>query len=279
MSVFESRDTAGHTAEIGIDPPDFPVVVRGYERQRVDAYLKSVVSRLAAEHDRAEQAAASNQPPTFERLGAEAMKVLELAGQSAELLIAQAKQRGETLVQEAKGQAADLLEEARQQAERLHAAARGTLTEAADERDQILAEANDKGEELRTLAEDEARAMVEEARSASQRLWEELRDECTAMQVETERLQRLRDQTLEHLGHVRAGLNSLFVGLHEGEPDSPSLPDVADGSAAMADAGSESRESADAESPEPASAVHAESDQVGGSEARRPAKASGRSQS
>src|SRR5262245_15468168 len=179
MSVFEPHTIAASATGIEIDPPDFPIVVRGYDRHRVDAYLQNIVSRLAAEHDRAtqaEQAAANDQPPTFERLGAEAIKVLKLASQSAEVLVEQANKRGETIVQEAEAQAADLLEEAKQQAERLHAAARGTLREAADERDQILTEARERGKEIRALAEDDAEATLEEAQSASQRMWQTVRD-------------------------------------------------------------------------------------------------------
>src|SRR6266542_4344884 len=56
MRVVEPDNTAGVVEEIGIDPPEFPVVVRGYDRRRVNAYLQSMVSRLAAEHDRAVQA-------------------------------------------------------------------------------------------------------------------------------------------------------------------------------------------------------------------------------
>lgn len=286
MSVFEPHTTAGFAAGIETDPPDFPVVVRGYDRQRVNAYLQNIVSRLAAEHDRAtqaEQAVANDQPPTFEHLGAEAIKVLELASRSAEVLVEQARERGETIVQEAEGQAADLLEEAKQRAERLHAAARGTLREAADDRDRILAEASEGGKQIRTLAEDDARATLEEAQSASQRMWQKVRDECAAMQAETDRLQKLRDRTMEHLGHVRTELNSsLFVQPSEEEPDLTSLLDVAvsdvsDGAEATANAGPELAASADSAEPDSALAVQPESDQVGGSEARRPAAASARS--
>jgi cell division septum initiation protein DivIVA len=282
MSVLEPHGTAGSAAEIGIDLPDFPVVVRGYDRQRVNAYLQDMVSRLAAERDRAaqaEQEAANKQPPTFEHLGAEAIKVLELASRSAELLVAQAEGRGETIVGEAEGQAADLFEETKQRAERLHAAARGTLTEAADERDRILAEANEEGRQIRTLAEDDARAMLEEARSASQRMWQKVRDECTALQAETERLQKLRDRTMEHLSHVQTELDSLLVGPLEDEPDVPSVQDVSDdddGLEATAKTGQELAESAESAEPDAAPAVQPESDQVGGSKPVRPADASAR---
>jgi vacuolar-type H+-ATPase subunit H len=212
MSTLESRDLAKLTAEIGIDAPDFPVVVRGYDRQRVDTYLERVLVRL--------EAAISDEEPTFEHLGAEAMKVLELAGKSAEVLIAQARERGEAIVEEARGQGAELLEQATQQAERLHAAARGTLREAADERDRILAEANEEGKQVRTLAEEEAQATLEEAQTGSQRMWQKVRDECATVLAETERLEKLRDRTTDYLGRVRSELNALFSGIPMEEPDS-----------------------------------------------------------
>jgi cell division septum initiation protein DivIVA len=271
MSVFEPHTKAEFAAGIEIDPPEFPIVVRGYDRQRVNAYVQNVVSRLAAEHDRAtqaEQAAANHQPPTFEHLGAEAMKVLELASRSADKLVEQAKERGGAIIQEAEGQAADLLEEAKQQAERLHAAARGTLREAADERDRILADASEGGKQIRSLAEDDARAMLEEAESASQRMWQTVRDECTVMQVETERLRKLRDRTMEHLSYVRTELNSsLFAEPEEEDPD----PDLT--AEAAANAGPEPDASADSADdpaePDSAPAVQPESDQEGGPKARR----------
>lgn len=282
MRVFEPHSTAGVVEEIGIDPPEFPVVVRGYDRQRVNAYLQSMVSRLAAEHDRAvqaEQAATNNQPPTFEHLGAEAIKVLELASGSAELLVAQARRRGETIVEDAEGQAADLFEETKQRAERLHAAARGTLTEAANERDRILVEANDQASQIRTQAEDDARAMLEEAQSASQRMWEKVRDECTAMQAETERLQTLRDRTMQHLSRVQTELESLILGPPEDESDAPSVRDVAGGDDADSDleatkTGPEPdppAESSEPAEPDGAAAVEFESDQEDDSEPARPA--------
>ena len=285
MSVFEPHTAAGSAGGIEIDPPDFPVVVRGYDRQRVNAYIQSIIERLAAERDRAtqaEQAAANDQPPTFEHLGAKATKVLELASQSAEVLVEQAKERGETIVQEAEGQAADLLEEARQQAERLHAAARGTLREAADERDRILAEASEGGKQIRTLAEDDARATLEKAQSASQLMWQTVRDECSAVQAETERLQKLRDRTMEHLGYVRTELNSsLFARPPEEEQDVPSVDsavgDVADSADVTAEAGPELAASADSAGPDSALAAQPEPDQVDGSKARRPVAASARS--
>jgi vacuolar-type H+-ATPase subunit H len=293
MSVFEPHTTATSATGIEIDLPDFPIVVRGYDRHQVNAYVQSIVSRLAAERDRAtqaEQAAANDEPPTFEHLGAEAMKVLKLAGQSGEALVEQAKKHGETIVQEAEGQAADVLEKAKQQAERLHAAALGTLREAADERDRILTEAREQGEEIRTLAEDDARSTLEEAQSASERMWQTVNDECTAMQAETKRLRELRDRMMEHLTYVRTELNSsLFIQPQEEEADltpvrDATVEEVSDGAeeasdgadaSATANAEAESAASPDAAEPDSALVVQDESDE-GGSEARPAAAASAR---
>ena len=272
MSVFEP-DTTAPSPGIENDSPEFPVVVRGYDRRQVDASIRSLVSRLAAERDRAtraEQAAANDQPPTFEHLGAEAIEVLNLARQSGKALVEEAKKHGEGLVQEAESRAADLLEEAEQRAERLHTAARGTLREAGEERDRILAEANEQSKEIRTLAENDARTTYEEAQSASQQMWQTVMDECSTLQAETKRLQELRDRTVEHLTFVRTELNSsLFVRVPEGEPDDPPVLDSAieevsdgatDGATDAASAEATPTASADSAEPDPALAETAKSD-------------------
>jgi vacuolar-type H+-ATPase subunit H len=257
MSALESRDLTKLTVEIGIDPPDFPVVVRGYDRQRVDTYLERVLVRL--------EAAISDEEPTFEHLGAEAMKVLELAGKSAEVLIAQARERGEAIVEEARGQGAELLEQATQQAERLHAAARGTLREAADERDRILAEANEEGKQVRALAEEEAQAALEEAQTGSQRMWQQVRDECATVLAETERLEKLRDRTTDYLGRVRSELNALFSGIPVEEPDQEDAqpaPEAADDSGPEATAEEAAPEAGAASDTAPADPAPAPAQQV-----------------
>src|SRR6266511_1747842 len=186
MRVVEPDNTAGVVEEIGMDPPEFPVVVRGYGRRRVNAYLQSMVSRLAAEHDRAAQ------------------------------------------------------------------------------------------------AEDDARDMIEEAQSASQRMWEKVRGERTVMQAETERLQTLRDRTMQHLSRVQTDLDSLILRPPEDESDAPSVRDVAAGGDADSDFDLEATaetgpepdppaESSEPAEPDAAAAVQLESDQEDDSEPARPA--------
>src|SRR6266542_5230882 len=125
MSVLEQDTTSESSA--GVDMPSFPVVMRGYDRQQVHAFVLEQASRLAAERRRAdsteravaqlrhELAASKNQPPpSFEHLGAEAAKVLEQAGNSAKLLVEEARSRGEAIVHEAETEAAELIEKAQQ---------------------------------------------------------------------------------------------------------------------------------------------------------------------
>ena len=95
MSVVEQGPMSNQDAEVGL--PEFPVALRGYDRQQVDAFLKDLSIRVTAERRRAEQAERAaaqmraelaglrNQPPpSFEHLGAEAGRVLEQAREAAE---------------------------------------------------------------------------------------------------------------------------------------------------------------------------------------------------
>src|SRR5256885_17147803 len=91
MSVVEPGPASMPEGEIGL--PEFPVGLRGYDRQQVDVFLKDLSVRLTAERRRADQAERAvaqmraelagprNQaPPPSEHLGAEAGRGLGPAG-------------------------------------------------------------------------------------------------------------------------------------------------------------------------------------------------------
>ena len=82
---------AGAAPEVGI--PDFPIALRGYERQQVDAYILDLRTLLADERQRAKENAEAyaklqqelatvrkQEPLSFDHLGTEAARVLEQAG-------------------------------------------------------------------------------------------------------------------------------------------------------------------------------------------------------
>jgi DivIVA domain-containing protein len=222
MSAVEQGTASKSDAEVRV--PEFPVALRGYDRQQVDAFLKDLAVRLTTERRRAEQsertaaqmraevAGLRNQrPPSFEHLGAEAARVLEHAGQSAELLLEEARSRGQALVDEAEAQVADLIERAERRAAGLEAEARETLAGAATERERILAEASQAVEEARSQAAEEARTALEEAREEADRTRQKAMSEQATMQAETTRLRESRARMLDYLGRIHSDLGELLA--------------------------------------------------------------------
>ncbi|HEY4028057.1 MAG TPA: DivIVA domain-containing protein [Candidatus Dormibacteraeota bacterium] len=222
MSLVEHGPASSLDAEIRI--PEFPVALRGYERQQVDTFLKDLSIRVTAERRRAEQAERGaaqmraelaglrNQaPPSFEHLGAEAGRVLEQAGTSAKLLVEEARSRGRALVEEAEGQAQDLIERADRRAAEVEAEARDTLADATSERERILAEAAIAVEEARNQAREDVHNALEQAREAASRTHQKAMSEQARMEAETERLRESRDRMLEYLGRIHTDLGALLA--------------------------------------------------------------------
>jgi DivIVA domain-containing protein len=223
MSVVEQGSTTPSDLEIGV--PEFPVALRGYDRQQVDAFVQDLTVRLTAERRRAEQAdrsatqmrselaslRESQGPPTFEQLGAEAGRVLAQAGSSAKLLIEEARTRGREVVDAAESRAAAEVERAERRAAELESEAAATVEQAVAEREAILAEAARTVAAIRGQAEQEARTALEHAQDAAGRTLERAAAEQTAMRTETERLRESRDRMLDYLGRIHSDLGELLA--------------------------------------------------------------------
>src|SRR3989442_6318334 len=164
-------------ADPEVETPDFPVSLRGYDRQQVDAYVGQLRSLLADERQRAKGNAEryaqlqhelaslkKPEPPSFDHLGAEAARVLEQAGNGAKVLLGEARARCDALIQEAKAHAAEVGQQATQQATQIEAASRKMIDDATRERDRILARAEEAAERLRVQVEEEAHKALEQAR-------------------------------------------------------------------------------------------------------------------
>jgi cell division septum initiation protein DivIVA len=216
MSVFEpSSEPDRHSSS---DAPEFRMVMRGYDRQEVVAYIQELWAHVENERQRAEQAertivqmqaeagSATNQTPSFEHLGVEAAKVLEQAGQSAELLLEEAEGRAKAIVEEARAQAAEL-----------------------------IASAEQRADELRTSATEDARVELDQAREAAERMRAEAREEGADMEARTERLRALHDSLLDHLGRVREDLSALLgIPPDQGAPPAGEAPEAAEAPSAEA---------------------------------------------
>lgn len=227
MSELEPAPTSVRDGRV--EPAEFPIALRGYDKQRVDVFIKELKGRLEAERRRVEltertvaqlrhelNAARNQPPPSFEHLGLEAAKVLEQAGGTANLLVEEARARGEAIVHDAEGQAAELILRAEEQARELEAEARRTLVGASDERDRIVAEASAEAEDLRGRAEEDARAALEQTRAVAERLRETARSEQMAMEAATERLRESRDRMIEYLSRIHADLVALLAEASSG---------------------------------------------------------------
>jgi cell division septum initiation protein DivIVA len=221
MSAVEQG--AVSRSEVQIDIPEFPVGMRGYDRQQVDIFVRDLLVRLTAERRRvehsdrtaaqmrAELASLRNQPPpSFEHLGSEAARVLEQAGLSAKLLMEEARNRGQALVEEAEVQATELIERAERRAADLEGEARGTLETAAGQRDRILSEARHAVDEVRGEAEEGARTALGEARAAADDMRRTAAAEQASMRAQTERLRASREHMLEYLGRIHDDIGALL---------------------------------------------------------------------
>ena len=237
MSVLEPATASESNGRAR--PPNFRVVMRGYDRQQVHAFIQDLASRLGMERRRSDEieralaqtrlevAAAQNQPPpSFEHLGSEAARVLEQAGKSAKLLVQEAKSRGEALVREAEVEAAELIEKAEQHAGELEKVAVARLDEATGERDRILAAVAAEADQLRARTEEEARSALAEAHEESERIRQQVVDEQSLMSAQTERLRQSRGQMLDYLGRIHSDLGVLLAEAVETQSEVVALPHV-----------------------------------------------------
>jgi len=223
MSVVEQGTVSPSDLEIGT--PEFPVALRGYDRQQVDAFIHDLTVRLTSARRRAEQAerlaaqvrmelaaVRDNQgPPSFEHLGIEAGRVLAQAGNSAKVLIEEAQTRGREVVDAAESRAGALIERAERRAAELEAEASDTVAEAHAERERILADAAESVAEIRGRAEEEASTTLGHAQAAAEHTLQQAAAEQSSMRAETERLRESRDHMLDYLGRIHSDLGELLA--------------------------------------------------------------------
>jgi DivIVA domain-containing protein len=142
---------------------DFPVVLRGYDRLAVDAYVKRV-SQLVAELSatRSPQAAVRK---ALERVGEDVSGILQRAHDTAQQITSQSRREAEDRAESARREAEVVLEGARRDAEALLAESKNRLRELDAETDRIWQERHRIVEDTRQLASQ----LLAVAESASER--------------------------------------------------------------------------------------------------------------
>lgn len=152
------REITAPLAELPEDPvasvanEDFPVVLRGYDRVAVDAYVKHVSQVVAELH-------ASRSPEgairrALERVGEQVSEILKRAHETAEQLTAQSRSEAEDRLMRAREEADQLLGEAHRKAQEITRDAERRARELDSEVDHIWGERDRIVEDVRKLAED-----------------------------------------------------------------------------------------------------------------------------
>ncbi len=211
----------------------FPVVLRGYDRQLVDARLGDLAGQLEQERRQREDAeqrlhqldegnplAVRDQPTaSFLSLGTRAAKVFEEAGAVAERLIGEAQEQARVIIDAAQAEASERLKAVGEQASELEQAARDRLAEAEAAQMRIEAEAVEAAEALLADAERDAEAERAEAREEIRRAWQKADRERLLVEVEAQRLQTLRQILAEQLGQVHTHLGLALRATGDGAED------------------------------------------------------------
>lgn len=152
------REITAPLAELPDDPvasvanEEFPVVLRGYDRVAVDAYVKHV-SQIVAElyAGRSPEGAVRR---ALERVGEQVSEILKGAHETAEQLTAQSRSEAEDRLMQARDEAEGLIRQAQQRAEEIVRDAERRARELDSEVDHIWAERDRIVEDVRKLSED-----------------------------------------------------------------------------------------------------------------------------
>ena len=155
-------ESAAYRAHVPADIRNitFPVGMRGYERDAVEAYVRRV-NRVIAELEvtRSPQAAVKH---AVERVSEQTKTILEEARESAEKITTTAQTEADEIVAQAKAKAADLVVAASSEADRVKAESDELVARSREQADQIIAEAKANAEQRRRESEEElAKAQAE----------------------------------------------------------------------------------------------------------------------
>jgi cell division septum initiation protein DivIVA len=198
-----------------IRDPSFPLEMRGYSRQAVDAYIERANHLIAElEVSRSPRAAVRH---ALDRLTEEVGGILQRARETAEEITSSAREEAKETTTRAGAEAAELLVNSTDEADHTRAEAAEVLTKARAEVDQILARARAEAEDTlaRTRAEAEetltrSRAEAEERLQRSEKEFAVLHELAEArlgeLHVDTDALWAQRRELLDDMGGLAARL-------------------------------------------------------------------------
>lgn len=139
----------------------FPVSLRGYDREAVDAYVARV-NRLIAELDVSGSPEAAVRH-ALEQVGEQTSGLLQRAGQTAEEITLRARREAEESTARAKAEAGEIVAKAKAEADEI-------LSHSKAEAETIAAQAREEAAERLKRSEDEVAALHEEAEARMREL-------------------------------------------------------------------------------------------------------------
>ena len=198
-----------------IRDPSFPLEMRGYSRQAVDAYIERVNHLIAElEVSRSPRAAVQH---ALDRLTEQVGGILQRARETAEEITSSAREEAKETTTRAGAEAAGLLVNSNDEADHTRAEAAEVLTKARAEVDQIIARARAEAEDTlaRTRAEGEetltrSRAEAEERLQRSDKEFAVLQELAEArlheLHADTDAVWAQRRELLDDMGVLAARL-------------------------------------------------------------------------
>jgi DivIVA domain-containing protein len=185
----------------------FPVVVRGYDRRAVDAYVE-LVNRVIAELEmtRSPESAVRH---ALERVGVQTSGILQRARETAEEITASAREEADESTARAKAEAAELVVNTSADADRMRTEAEEFLAKTRAEGLEIVADARAAADKILVQAHadaDERRQRSEEELAA---LYEEAQAQMRQLQAETEAIWDGRGELLRDITGIAARLEEL----------------------------------------------------------------------
>jgi DivIVA domain-containing protein len=174
----------------------FPVSVRGYDRDAVETYVKRVNHVIAElEVSRSPRAAVRH---ALDRVGKQTVTVLQEARESADKLLEAARDEADAEKERAKAEAAKLVVNASDEADRTKAEADQVMADAKAQAAEIVAEAQADAEKRKqqadaeiAAAKDKADAQMRELKSDTEAVWSERGRLVEETQAMAEKLQDL----------------------------------------------------------------------------------------
>jgi DivIVA domain-containing protein len=162
VGAQEERDDGEEQYEVPADirEASFPLALRGYSSEAVDAYVARVNAELEV---RSSPRAAVRE--ALDRVGEQVGGILQRAREAATEVTTAAHREAAEITADARAEAADLVAQARAQADRERTQAQEALAQARAAAETIVGQANAEAAETRRRTEQELTALHEQAKA------------------------------------------------------------------------------------------------------------------